>query len=158
MKPPKLYLETSVVSYLTARPSGDVVTAGRQVLTREWWDTERDGYDIFVSEFVVAEAGGGDADAAGRRLKLIEGIPEVEMPPEARELAGALLEPGPIPAKAELDAFHIAAAVAGGADFLLTWNFKHLANAALRRRIEAVCRTHGYDPPTICTPQELMDL
>jgi hypothetical protein len=80
----------------------------------------------------------------------------MELPDEAHSLAGLLLEPGPIPRKAGLDAFHIAAAVAGGADYLLTWNFEHLANAVLRKRIESVCRSSGYEPPVICTPEELM--
>jgi hypothetical protein len=84
-------------------------------------------------------------------------VPEVSLTPETRELAASLVEPGPIPRKAVLDAFHIAAAVAGGADYLLTWNFKHLANAALRKRIEAVCVANGYEAPVICTPEELME-
>lgn len=84
-------------------------------------------------------------------------MPEVSLSPETSELARALVDPGPIPQKAVLDAFHIAAAVAGGADYLLTWNFKHLANATLRKRIDAVCRANGYEPPVICTPEELME-
>ena len=91
------------------------------------------------------------------RLKALQAIPQVALPPEARRLARTLVEPGPIPARAALDAFHIAAAVAGGADYLLTWNFKHLANASLRKRIEAVCRSEGYEPPVICTPEELSE-
>ena len=152
---PKLYVETSVISYLTARLSNQLVTAGRQQLTRRWWEAERDGYDLFVSEFVRSEAAEGDPGAARRRLEALADIPEVSLPPEAVALTRALVEPGPIPAKAALDASHIAAAVAGGADYLLTWNFKHLANAALRKRIEAICRSSGYEPPVICTPEEL---
>ena len=153
---PRLYIETSILSYLTARQSRDIITAARQELTRQWWDQERDRYDVFVSEFVLSEAGAGDPNAASFRLDVLRSVPEVELPKEARELAGSLVEQGPIPRKAVLDAFHIAAAVAGGADYLLTWNFKHLANAALRKRIESVCRSSGYDPPVICTPEELM--
>ena len=152
---PKLYVETSIVSYLTARPSINLITAGRQQLTRQWWERERDRYDLFISEFVASEAADGDPDAAQSRLSALVGIPEVELPSEARILARALVEPGPLPAKAALDAFHIAASVAGGADYLLTWNFKHLANAALRKRIESICRSSGYEPPVICTPEEL---
>ena len=152
---PKLYVETSIVSYLTGRPGRDLVTAGRQELTREWWEQERPNYDLFVSVFVTKEAGRGDPEAARLRLTALSGIREVKLPPEARALAEELVEPGPIPAKAALDAYHVAAAVAGGADYLLTWNFKHLANAALRKRIEAACRSRGYEPPVICTPEEL---
>lgn len=152
---PRLYVETSVVSYLTGRPSRDLVTASRQELTREWWEHERSRYDLFASAYVTREASRGDAEAARLRLAALAGVPEVELPPEARTLAEELVEPGPIPAKAALDAYHIAASVSGGADYLLTWNFKHLANAALRKRIEAACRSRGYDPPVICTPEEL---
>ena len=152
---PKLYVETSVVSYLTGRPSRDLVTVSRQELTREWWEHEREDYDLFVSAYVIEEAGRGDPEAARLRLAMLLGVPEVTLPPEARALAEELVEPGPIPAKAALDAYHIAAAVAGGADYLLTWNFKHLANAALWKRIDAACRLRGYEPPVICTPEEL---
>lgn len=107
---------------------------------------------------VVAEANSGDPDAAQRRLASLVDVPEVALSDDVRVLAGALVEPGPIPQKAALDAFHIAAAVAGGAAYLLTWNFKHLANAVLRKRIDAVCRSSGYDPPVICTPEELMSI
>ena len=152
---PLVYIETTVVSYLTARPSGDLVAAGRQQVTRWRWERERERYDLFVSEVVVAESAGGDPEATRLRLNALAGVPQVAFPPEARALARDLVEPGPIPTKAALDASHIAAAVAGGADFLLTWNFKHLANAALRKRIDQICRSNGYDPPVICTPEEL---
>jgi predicted nucleic acid-binding protein len=157
MAKPRVYLETSVISYLTARLSRDLVTVGRQELTREWWDGQRQHFELFVSEFVLEEVSSGDPDASRSRLDLLAGVPEVSLTPETRELAASLVEPGPIPRKAVLDAFHIAAAVAGGADYLLTWNFKHLANAALRKRIEAVCVANGYEAPVICTPEELME-
>jgi len=155
---PKLYIETSIVSYLTSRPSRNIITAARQELTRQWWEAERTGYDIFISEFVLAESSEGDLVAARLRREVLEELPTVELVDEVRELAGSLIEPGPIPSKAALDALHIAAAVAGGADYLLTWNFKHLANAVLRKRIDSVCRLEGYEPPVICTPEELMAL
>jgi len=104
----------------------------------------------------VAEAAAGDPEAARLRLDALAQLPEVSLTVEAKELARSLVEPGPIPRAAAIDAFHIAAAVSGGADYLLTWNFKHLANAALRKRIDAVCLAQGYEPPVICTPEELM--
>lgn len=155
---PKLYIETSIVSYLTGRPSSNIVTAGRQQLTRVWWESERIHYDLFISEFVASEAAQGDLDFAQLRMQALVDIPEVEFPADATELARKLLDPGPLPNKATIDAFHIAASVMGTADYLLTWNFKHLANAALRKRIEDVCRSSGYEPPVICTPEELMQL
>lgn len=125
-------------------------------MTREWWDDHRAGFELFVSELVVAEAEAGDSEAARLRLQVLEGMPLVALTPETRELAKSLLEPGPIARAAAVDAFHVAAAVSGGADYLLTWNFKHLANAALRRRIDEICLAEGYDPPVICTPEELL--
>lgn len=154
---PKLYVETSVVSYLTARPSRDIVTAARQELTRQWWNVKRAGYDLYISGFVISEALSGDAGAATERLVALDGIPQIELQETAADLAEALVHPGPLPQKAVLDALHIAAAVSGGVDYLLTWNFKHLANATMRNEIERVCRSRGYEPPIICTPEELME-
>lgn len=154
---PKLYVETSIISYLTAQPSRDIVTAARQQLTREWWQTKRGGFDLYISEFVIREAGSGDAGAAALRLEALEGIPEIALPEEAAILAEELMEKGPLPRRAAIDALHIAAAVSGGIEFLLTWNFKHLANAAIRQKMELVCRSRGYEPCIICTPEELLE-
>jgi len=156
MVAPRVYLETSVVSYLTGRPSRDLVTLGRQHLTREWWDQRRSAFRLFISQFVVTEAAAGDPEAARGRLAALEHLPLVILTQETRNLARALIGEGSIPPKAAVDAFHIASAVSGGADFLLTWNFRHLANASLRKGIETVCVSSGYQPPTICTPEELM--
>ena len=154
---PLVYIETTVVSYLTARTSCDLVAAARQRATQQWWDREREHYDLIISEAVVGEAAQGDEGAAARRLAVLAGLPEVDLTDAGAALAEAPLHPGPIPLKAALDATHIAAAASAGADYLLTWNFKHLANAALRKRIEQTCRSSGYEPPTICTPEELLD-
>ena len=154
---PLVYIETTVVSYLTARPSRDLVAAARQQATRTWWGTEKERFDLIISEAVVDEATRGDPQAAKRRLAALEGIPEAELTDEAKALARALVHPGPIPVKAALDATHIAVSALAGAEYLLTWNFKHLANAALRKRIERICRSMGYEPPVICTPEELLN-
>ena len=153
----KLYIETSIVSYLTSLPSRDIVTAARQQLTRKWWQTKRDGFDLYVSEFVLAEASLGDRQVAALRLEALSGIQEVEVTETARQLARLFLGPGALPEKAAVDAFHIAVAVSGGMEFLLTWNFKHLANAVLRNKIEKLCRQQGYEPCIICTPEELLE-
>jgi predicted nucleic acid-binding protein len=153
---PRLYIESSIISYLTARPSRDLVTAARQRLTEQWWNTRREAYDLYISAFVTSEAAAGDADAAQRRLRALEGIPQIELTEPAATLAQQLISEGPLPEKAALDALHIAAAVSGGVDYLLTWNFKHLANATIRNRIEQMCRLRGYEPPVICTPEELL--
>lgn len=152
---PKLYIETSVVSYLTAQPSRDVVTLARQQVTRDWWN-KKDGFELYISEFVLGEAGLGDPAAAALRLGALTGVPEIALTERASLLAQALVAQGPLPGKAALDALHIAVAVSGGVDYLLTWNFKHIANAAMRGQIDSVCRSHGYEPCIICTPEELL--
>ena len=131
MKKPTVYIETSVVSYLVAEPSVNIVTAARQALTRQWWDEKRQDYELYISEFVVSEAASGDPLMADRRLATLSGIAVIQLTGAATDLADMLIEEGPIPAKAALDALHIAVAVAGGMEFLLTWNFKHLANATM---------------------------
>lgn len=153
---PTLYVETSVVSYLTAQPSRDIVTAARQQITREWWATKRTGFELYVSRFVLQEVRSGDAAAAALRLEALNGIPELELTKTTMELAEALVAQGPLPTTAALDALHVAAAVSAGVDYLLTWNFKHLANATIRRTIDTVCRQRGYEPCIICTPEELI--
>ncbi|HEX9942705.1 MAG TPA: type II toxin-antitoxin system VapC family toxin [Thermoanaerobaculia bacterium] len=154
---PKLYIETSIVSYLTAQPSRDIVTAARQQITREWWQTKRSQFDLYVSEFVIGEAGSGNVEAAALRLAALEGIPELALTEQTARFAAELVSKGVLPGKAALDALHIAAAVSGGVDYLLTWNFKHLANAAVRGRIDRACRSYGFEPCIICTPEELVE-
>jgi hypothetical protein len=154
---PRLYLETSIISYLTGLPSRDLVTAARQQVTREWWQSKRGGFELYVSEFVLTEARSGDQQAATLRMAALEGIPVVGLTDNAAKLAESIVERGILPSKAAVDALHIAAAVSGGMDYLLTWNFKHLANAALRASIDTMCRAHGYEPCIICTPEELLE-
>ena len=152
---PKAYIETSVVSYLTARPSRDLVRAAHQQVTREWWVT-RDGFEIFVSQFVIDEAAAGDAEAATQRLGALQDIALLDVTEEAILLAGDLVAGGGLPGKARVDALHVAMATVHGMDFLLTWNCKHIANAATRGTIEDLCRAAGFEPPIICTPLELL--
>ncbi len=113
-------------------------------------------FEIYLSEFVVAEASQGNAEAAERRMSVLVDISKLKVTETVRELSKILVSEGPIPAGAEIDAYHIAVAAVNGMDYLLTWNCKHIANAVIRPKVEAVCRDHGFEPPTICTPQELM--
>lgn len=154
---PALYLETSVASYLTARPSRDLITAARQQLTAEWWETRRAGYDVFISPLVLEEAELGDAEAAAARLAVLRELEVVEPSPEADVLAEALMREVPLPEKAAADAVHIAVAATSGAEYLLSWNFKHIVNPVLREQIGEVCRRRGYEPPTLCTPEDLLE-
>lgn len=152
----KVYLETSVVSYLMAWRSRDLVIAGNQETTREWW-IQRDKFDLFISQFVLDEAAAGDSNAAAQRLKALEGIPELAVVEQVVDIAEALLMQAALPTKAKLDALHIAVAALHGMDFLLTWNCKHIANPIQRPNIEAIVHGFGYQPPIICTPQELLE-
>lgn len=136
---PKVYLETSVISYLTSRPSREVIVAAHQLITKDWWEKRRAEFELFASPIVHKEAGKGDADAAARRLEVLEGIPLIELTVPAAAVARDILTQIPLPANAEADALHIGLAVAGGMDYLLTWNCTHIANAALWPKIEAVC-------------------
>jgi hypothetical protein len=152
----RVYIETTVVSYLIARPNRDVVIAGHQQVTHEWWDTRRANYELCVSQLVLDEAGAGDAQAAQERLMVIQSMLVLETTAEALELAKELLQAGALPAKAADDALHIAVAATKAIPFLLTWNCRHLANAVMRPMIEAVCKAKGFKAPIICTPEELL--
>jgi predicted nucleic acid-binding protein len=151
---PVVYVETTIPSYLTAWTSRDLVRSAHQQITREWWD-RRNAFDLYCSRLVVQECQAGDPQAAADRLAALAGIPLLEQTAEAAELAEALLRDVPLPATAAADALHIATAAVHGMQYLLTWNCTHLANVVLRPQIEAVCRAAGYEPPLICTPEEL---
>jgi hypothetical protein len=153
---PRVYLETTIPSYLTAWPSRDLVRAAHQQITREWWEGRRSAFELFISQIVVRECQAGDSKAAAQRLEVLAELPLLEQTQEATALAQALVEQVPLPARAAVDALHIAIAVVHGMEFLLTWNCTHIANAALRGKIDSVCQTHGFEPPAICTPEELL--
>lgn len=152
---PTVYIETTVPSYLTAWPSREVVRAGEQQVTRDWW-AARTAYELRVSSLVLLECQAGNAEAAALRLAALEGIPVLAQTSEAEVLAETLMREVPLPPRAAADALHVSVAAVNGVDYLLTWNCTHIANATLRPRIEEVCRRSGYEPPVICTPNELL--
>ena len=153
---PRVYLETTVPSYLTAWFSRDLVMAGHQQITREWWESRRQDFDVFVSQFVIDEASAGDPDAAKRRLDFLADIPLLDPTDDVQPLAAELMKRVPLPRKAAADSLHISIATVNGMQYLLTWNCTHIANAELRLKIDEVCRGFGYQPPVICTPEELL--
>ena len=152
----RVYLETTVISYLAARASRDVVIRAHQEVTRAWWLKRRKYFEVIVSDVVLEELGRGNKTAAASRLAYARNLSVVLSAEPSIALARLLLKKRAVPAVAEVDALHIAVAVANGADFLLTWNCRHIANAEMRAKIGAVCRDAGYEPPVICTPEELM--
>jgi predicted nucleic acid-binding protein len=153
----KLYVETTVISYLTAWPSTEIVMAAHQQITQEWWRRRRDDFDLFVSELVRQEASAGDAEAAKRRLEIVDSLNMLSVDQYSRQLASELFQQLRLPARALTDAAHIALAVIHGMDYLITWNCRHIANASLRNMIESITASLGYIAPTICTPEELME-
>jgi len=150
-----VYLETTIPSFLTARPSNNLVVAGKQETTRQWWETRRGKYRLLISQFVLDEAGAGDPEAAKRRLDIIADLETLEIDEEVLSLAERIVEAGLIPVKSSTDAAHVAVAARHGVDFLLTWNCAHIANAEILARANFVVARAGYDLPTICTPDEL---
>ena len=119
---PRLYLETTIPSYLVARESRDAILRGQQAATRKWWEQRRSDYELFVSEFVDIEAGRGEAKMSAARAAAMQGLPRLAATEDVRELAAEILGTGLIPAKAEVDASHIAVAAVHRMDILLTWN------------------------------------
>lgn len=152
---PIVYVETSVISYLVARRSRDVVVLGRQQATRDWWATATRQWRLVVSEAVIREAGAGDPELARARIASIRDLDVVATSPSAYELAGHLVEVRAIPDNAVEDALHVALAVTNGLDFLVSWNFRHIAGAAARRKIEIACVDAGFEPVSICSPDQL---
>jgi hypothetical protein len=152
----RLYLETTIPSYLISRPSRDLIIAGHQQITGEWWDKRRGRFQIYISQLVVDEAGAGDPGAARERMRVIQQFPLLDITPETEVLASRILASRALPQKAATDAAHIAIAAVHGVDFLLTWNCVHLANAFIAKAVAKICRRHGYECPVICTPEELL--
>jgi len=153
----RIYLETTVVSHLAARPSRDLRVAAHQQATSEWWTRRREDFDLFASQLVVEEASAGDQEAASRRLEYLKGVPLLDLTDQSLALAEKLLTDGVVPTEAEEDALHIAVAAVHGMDYLLTWNCRHIANATMRGQIERACVDVGCDAPVICTPEELLE-
>lgn len=152
-----VYLETTIISYLTARPSRDLIVAARQQITREWWEARSSAFELFVSSIVIREVNEGDVDAVMRRNELLENILSLEPSTESERLTKSLLANNVFPKNAVEDAAHLAIAAVNGIDYLLTWNQKHLANAQLQKRMESVCRDFGVEPPVVCDPEQLME-
>jgi len=156
MDKPSVYIETSIVSYLAADPSRHPVTLRNQQLTHAWWNTRREEYALYTSKFVVEEAADGNPAMARARLSLLQGIDLLDVDDEITELAAVVMKEVGLPPRASTDALHVATTTVRGMAYLLTWNCRHIANPALKSRLERSCRRRGYDLPTLCTPTNLM--
>lgn len=157
MEKKSVYLETSFISYLTAKPSRDLITAGHQAITHQWWENRRDDFKLYVSEPVKDEAAQGNAEMAAKRLAVIEDIKFLAISDETIEFADILIKGHAIPPQAATtDALHVAVSCLSGINYLLTWNCKHIANAERYSDIVNLCLSHNYVAPIICTPEELL--
>lgn len=154
---PSVYIETSVIGYLASWPREDVTVAGHQNTTKLWWSTAAQRFDLFVSQLVVRECSDGDPEAVRDRLDSIAGLPVLPITREVESLADALIQGNAVPESQPNDALHIALAATHGVQYLVSWNFRHIVNASLRPAIERVCRDAQYDPPILCTPEELLE-
>jgi hypothetical protein len=153
---PKIYLETTLVSYLTSRPSRDMTRASRQAATRDLWDRIGE-YEPYASDLVIGEAEQGFPDAAAERLRALGKIPLLEITNEAQEIADALLRSSAIPETEPEDALHLGIAASNGMDIVVTWNFKHLNNPFTRLLVRQTIENAGYICPEICSPEELLE-
>ena len=154
----KVYVESSVISYLTSRPSNDLIKCANQKITKEWWQNAAERFDLFVSVVVIKEISAGDRDAAKSRIAITENLSLVDLPAEAVAMARAIIEQSAMPKKAEVDAMHVAIASYARHDYLVTWNCTHIANAEIRKAIEIIARKFNVNCPVICTPLELMGM
>ncbi len=150
-----VYIESSVISYLTARPSRDVVAAARQAITLDWWNNQRYKYEVYISALVEEEISSGDPVAAEQRIQAVLSIPSVAISPEAQVIAASLIASKAVPPNCAEDAMHIAIAADQGTEYLLTWNFKHINNAETKSLITKVIEASGYICPILCSPEEL---
>lgn len=151
-----IYLETSIVSYLTARPSENLIAAAWQKATVDWWETRRIRFDLFISSVVLEEASRGNPEAAQRRIESLGGIPSLAVTDDVIILSKDLIQKKALPEKAVDDSFHIAISAVHRIDYLLTWNCRHIDNAETKPLVRGICTENGHTCPEICTPLELM--
>ena len=152
----RVYIETTIPSYLAAWSSRDLLQAARQRITQDWWNNERQNYDLCTSQIVLEEVATGDADAAQRRLPFLQALPLLDLTEAVNRVAKAIMDSGLLPKKATRDAIHIAASSVHSVDILLTWNCRHIANAAIMKELAAIVAGCSYELPILCTPEELL--
>jgi predicted nucleic acid-binding protein len=151
-----VYVETSILGYLTARPTKNLIVAGNIAATKDWWTLRRNAFILYISEVVLNEAAQGDPEVAAQRLEVVSGLPLLEVTKSVEVLATQFIMRSSLPPSASDDAVHIALATVNGINYLLTWNCKHIANAQIQRKLMEICTDLGYTLPIICTPYELL--
>lgn len=151
-----VYIETSILGYLTARSTKNLILAANVEITKDWWESRRSAFTLYISQIVLDEVAQGDTEIAVKRLEILNGLPLVELNQSVRDLSAQFLAQSNLPPKASDDAVHIAAATVHRLDYLLTWNCKHIANAQIQRKLAEISLDFGYQLPIICTPYELL--
>jgi hypothetical protein len=154
----RIYIESTIPSYVVARPARDLIQAAHQQLTRDWWDMQREQHELFTSQVVLDEIAAGERAMAERRLELMAEITLLDLTDAANALTKEILGSGLLPATADRDAAHIALATVHETDILLTWNCRHIANASIVGRLRRMVAKHDYTLPEIYTPAELMGI
>jgi hypothetical protein len=155
MTKPTVYIESTVISFYANRRSKDLIVAAYQEISADWWENELHKYQPYVSQFVLEEISRGDSRAAKNRMDAIKDFPLLDLPDEVFELEMRYLKDVRIPRKSQLDAFHISAAVINKMDYILSWNFHHIANVFVKKKIQKINDEIGIETPIICTPEEL---
>jgi predicted nucleic acid-binding protein len=151
----RIYIESTIPSYVVARPARDLIQAAHQQLSKDWWDLEREKHELFTSQVVLDEIACGEAAMARKRLDLMANVPILPVNSEAEALTQAILDSGLLPVGADRDAAHIALATVYDLDILLNWNCRHISNAAIQSRLRDIAARAGFNLPVLCTPAEL---
>ena len=155
---PKVYVETTVISYLTSRPSPNLTIASRQWMTREWWNNYANRFELVISSLVLREISQGDLETTEKRSELVSTLKVLEVSGKSLDLSRKLVEAGAVPTVADRDALHIVLAACHHIQYLVSWNFKHIVNPTKQQLIANVCQEAHYQPVVICTPEELVEV
>jgi hypothetical protein len=153
----RIYIESTIPSYVVARPARDLLQAARQQLTRDWWEWKRSEHELFTSQIVLDEISSGERAMSEERLRLVSDVVLLDLTEDARALTKTVIISGLLPAHADRDAAHIALATVHRMDMLLTWNCRHIANAAIGARLRKLAESAGFELPVICTPEEMLE-
>jgi hypothetical protein len=151
----RIYIESTIPSYVVARPARDLIQAGHQQTTKDWWDLKRAKHELFTSQVVLDEIASGDKEMARQRIELMAGITLLDLTDEANALTKTILSSGALPSDADRDAAHISLATVHEMDILLSWNCRHIANGAIQARLRRLAEKSGYALPVLCTPDGL---
>jgi hypothetical protein len=154
MKKPSVYLDTTIFSMYYNR-SNDVITHSNRLKTREWWSVEREHFEVFASSVVMRELSDGVYPWQVDSIRMALRLKWLAVPRRAQKLAEELTSAGAIPKSKPGDALQMAIATYHSMDYLLTWNYSHLANPTAQRKMEEVVKSFGLQPPLMVSPETI---